>query len=118
MKTSGYHILRVGIGITFFWIGIFILKNPENWGNMITPWFQGLLPVSLKTVMIPTAILDILIGFFLLVDVFTWFFALLGALHLVVVLVTTGITFITVRDLGLLAGLIAIAMEKMVRKGS
>jgi uncharacterized membrane protein YphA (DoxX/SURF4 family) len=113
MKTSGYHILRVGLGITFFWIGILIFKDPEGWGAMIQPWALDLLPAPVKTVMLSTAAMDMVIGFFLLIDVWTWLFALVGAIHMVVVLTTTGINAITVRDIGILSGLLAVTVSKL-----
>lgn len=112
MNKSPYHILRVGVAITFIWIGVLIFKNPESWGGMILPWAANLLPVPLKTAMISTAILDIAVGFFLLIDVFTWLAAGLGALHLIIVLATTGISSITVRDIGLLGAAIALMVQK------
>lgn len=104
----GYHILRVGIAITFLWIGVLILRSPENWGAMMQPWAFELLPFSLKEAMITTAILDILVGFLLLINVRVWLASLLGSLHLASVLIVVGIDPITVRDIGLLAGTLAL----------
>lgn len=111
MNKSAYHILRVAVAITFVWIGILIFRDPESWGGMIQPWAASLLPVPLKQAMISTAILDIAIGFFLLVDVLTWLAAGLAGLHLIVVLATTGISAITVRDIGLLGAAIALLVQ-------
>ena len=108
MKTLGFHILRVGMGITFLWIGVLIFREPEAWGGLLQPWAAGILPVPIAQAMIGTAILDIVIGFLLLINVWTWVAALIGAIHLVIVLATTGINEITVRDIGLLAGVLAL----------
>lgn len=106
--SNGFHILRVGIAITFLWIGILILKEPTSWGGFIQPWAMKLLPFSLKEAMIGAAIFDIIIGFLLLIDYKTWIAAFLGSLHLVVVLMVSGINAITIRDIGLLAGALGI----------
>ena len=111
MKKSSFHILRVGLAITFLWIGILIFKNPEAWGGYLEPWAVGLLPIPLSEAMIGTAIIDIIIGALLLTDTLIWLAALAGAIHLVIVLAVSGITDITVRDIGLLAGLIAIFID-------
>src|SRR3989338_5736519 len=108
MKRVSCHLLRVGLSITFLWIGVLIFKNPESWGGYLQPWAYGLLPIPIEQAMIGTAILDIAIGALLLVDIFTWLAALVGALHLVIVLTVSGITDITVRDIGLLVGLLAL----------
>ncbi len=108
MKKSSFHIVRVGLAITFVWIGILIFKNPEAWGGSLEPWAAGLLPIPLSEAMIGTAIIDIIIGALLLTDTLAWLAAAAGAIHLVIVLAVSGITDITVRDIGLLAGLVAV----------
>jgi uncharacterized membrane protein YphA (DoxX/SURF4 family) len=108
MKNSTYHIVRVGLGITFLWIGILIFRDPIAWGGFLRPWASDLLTVPLEQAMIGTAVLDFLIGFFLIVDYFTWIAATLGAVHLVIVLTVSGIDEVTVRDIGLLAAAIAL----------
>lgn len=109
MKINGtYHILRVGLGITFLWIAVLIFRNPEFWGGFLQPWAAGILPIPLYEAMIGTAALDAVIGLLFLVDVGVWVAALVGAIHLGIVLITTGITEVTVRDIGLFTGTIAL----------
>lgn len=108
MKISAFHILRVGMAITFLWIGILIFREPEAWGGLLQPWVANLLPIPLKEAMIGTALLDVSIGTFLLIDVLTWLATLLGAFHLVIVLTVSGINAVTVRDIGLLTALLAL----------
>jgi len=105
--------LRVGLAITFLWIGVLIFKNPEAWGGFLQPWATGFLPIPLRQAMIGTAILDMAIGVLLLTDTLTWLAALVGAGHLIVVLTVSGITEITVRDIGLFAGLIAVLIDSL-----
>ena len=111
LKQAPFHILRVGLAITFLWIGILIFKDPLAWGAYLAPWAANLLPIPLEQAMIGTAILDIVIGIFLLIDVWAWLAALVGAIHLVIVLTVSGINPITVRDIGLLAGALALAVS-------
>jgi hypothetical protein len=63
--------------------------------------------------MIGTAILDITIGAFLLFDFLPWLAALVGAIHLIIVLTVSGITDITVRDIGLLVAALAIVIDSL-----
>lgn len=105
---AGFHILRVGLAITFLWIGILIFQEPEAWGGYLQPWAANLLPIPLKEAMIGAALLDITIGVFLLVDILTPLAALLGIFHLIIILAVSGINAITVRDIGLLAALLAL----------
>ena len=109
MRTSGFHILRVGVAVTFIWIGILIFKEPELWGTgFIQPWAAGFLPVPIREAMVGTAVLDMLIGVVLLVDTLTWLAAAVGSIHLIIVLTVSGINEITVRDIGLLAATLAL----------
>lgn len=108
MDKTSFQILRVGLAITFLWVGVLILRSPEGWGSMIQPWAAALLPGSLRTVMMSTAFLDIAIGILFLIDLGVWLAAFLGSIHLIVVLTTVGINEITVRDLGLLSGAVAL----------
>lgn len=109
-QATSYHLLRVGVAITFLWIGILIFRDPEAWGAYLQPWAAGLLPVPLEQMMIGTAFLNMAIGTFLLVDFLVWLAAFIGAIHLVTVLVVSGINAITVRDIGLLAAVLALAV--------
>ncbi|OGY64395.1 MAG: hypothetical protein A3I89_00390 [Candidatus Harrisonbacteria bacterium RIFCSPLOWO2_02_FULL_41_11] len=115
-----FHILRIGLGITFLWIGIMIFMEPEAWGGYLQPWAAKLLPIPVEQAMLGTAALDAIIGVLLLTNLWTWLVALAAVAHIITVLITSGITDITVRDIGLLAGAIALITEssplKVVKK--
>ena len=113
MRKASFHILRVGLAITFLWIGVLIFKNPESWGGYVAPWVIPLLPASLIQTMQATAVLDLIIGALLLTDTLTWLASFVGAVHLAIVLTVSGITDITVRDIGLLLGLVALLVDSL-----
>lgn len=113
MNKVSFHILRVSMAITFIWIGVLILRSPESWGGYLLPWAVKLLPIPIEQALISTAIMDIIIGILLLIDWKTWIAGTLGSLHLVIVLATTGISDITIRDIGLLGAMIALSMEAL-----
>ncbi len=102
MKHTTLSILRITIGITFIWIAILIFRAPEGWGSLIQPWAMNLLPLPLRQVMIDTAVLDLFIGFAFVLNRFTWLAALVSTLHLIIILITSGINDVTVRDIGLI----------------
>lgn len=103
-------ILTAALAATFIWIGILILRAPEAWGGYLQPWAVRLLPVPITQLMLATAALDILIGILLLMKKTTWIAALVGAFHILVVLLTSGITDVTVRDIGLLGAALSLFM--------
>ena len=111
MNRASFHILRIGLAVTFLWIGVLILRNPEAWGGYMRPWAAGLLPIPIAQAMTGTAILDIIIGVFLLINFLPRLTAIVGAIHLAVILIVSGITDIAVRDLGLLAGMLALMID-------
>ncbi len=113
MHKTSFHILRVGLAITFLWIGILIFKAPEAWGGFISPWALKLLPVSIEQAMIGTAFLDIIVGALLLFDTFVWVAALAATIHLIIVLAVSGINEVTVRDIAILAGATALFFDSM-----
>lgn len=102
MEKRALLILRILLAITFFYVGISILLNPEPWIGYLKPWARNLLLIDPKIAMILTGILDLIIGVLFLVNPLVWLAGLLGSLHLLVVLITSGINAITFRDLGLL----------------
>lgn len=104
-------ILRWGLAITFIWIGILILRQPEVFGGYLQPWAARMLPFPVTESLLTTGAADIVIGILLLTRRWAWLGAILGSAHLVIVLIVSGITDITVRDIGLLAGTLAIAIS-------
>lgn len=113
MNKISYTILRVGLGITFLWVGVLIFQSPEGWSNFISPWAAELIPFSLKNTMICVAIFDVLIGALLIYDFIVWIGALLAAIHMIDVLIVSGITNVTVRNIAILAGALAVFIESM-----
>lgn len=95
------------------WIGILIIKNPDAWGGYLQPWASDLLPVPIAQALLATAILDIVVGGLLLIDFLPWLAGLMGSIHLILVLTVSGITDITVRDIGLLVGTLAIVIDTL-----
>ena len=118
MRSSAYHILRVGIAITFLWIGVLILKDTQSFSALLQPWALELLTkihgenvdAILHQSMIATAILDILVGIGLLINRFVIIASGLGAIHMFMVISTTAI-LVSVRDIGLLAGCLALLVD-------
>ena len=111
MKTGSFHVLRVGMAITFLWVGILILQSPEAWAGFIKPWVADLLITTPEKTMIGTAIFDIVVGFLLLIDFWAFWTSVLAVIHLFLVLIVSGIDAITVRDIGLLAGALALVVD-------
>jgi len=113
MKRISYHISRIGLGITFLWIGVLIFRNPVGWGGYVQPWALSLLPVPLMQVMMATAIFDMTVGILLLLNLLVWIVSFVAALHVISVLVVSGITDITVRDIAILYCAVALFIDTL-----
>lgn len=100
-QKAAYHLLRVTLGITFIWVSVMIFQEPVFWSGFIDPWAASLMPLSLETMMNITAGLDLLIGLLLIADKWTWIVSLVASLHLLAIIIGSGIDTITVRDIGL-----------------
>jgi uncharacterized membrane protein YphA (DoxX/SURF4 family) len=113
MKKSSQYVLQVGLAITFIVIGVMILQAPDTWAAFIAPWAAKLIPGSVIDAMNQTAYVDIAVGVLFLIGPTVWIAALVGTIHLAIVLVTTGLSSftITIRDVGLLAATIALFLE-------
>lgn len=108
-RSVGYHFLRLGLAITFVWVGIFILRDPAGWGGFIKPWAREFLPADLVGFMRANGIFNIAVGSLLGLGIWVRLVSILAVLHLVGGLVASGIDAVTVRDIGLLGGALALA---------
>ena len=111
MTKAAFNILRVGVAVTFLWIGLLIFKDPVSWTGYIGDWAQDLMVLDAVAVMTLTGIFDMIIGLWLLLDYKVWIPASLATLHLASVIVVSGINSITVRDIGLLAASLALFFD-------
>jgi len=110
INKNGFRVLRIILGATFVWIGTMVWREPLAWGGYIQPWALNLLVGPLERVMLTTAIVDILIGLLLIFNRLTWLATAIASVHLIVILITSGINEATVRDIGILAGTVAITV--------
>ena len=111
MKFPMMILVRIGLGFTFLIIGFMISLDPNGWAILIQPWIRDLIPYSTDEMMFAIAGFDMAIGILLILGIWTWLASLLGALHIIGVLIVTGITEITIRDIGLLAAAITLSIE-------
>ena len=112
VRTS-HIILTFGLAAVFLWFGIDKFIDPNYW---ITAWvpqwilkFLSIVKVQPTEFIFLNGAFEILIGISLISGILSRFFAFLGALFILAVIVSVGLNEVTVRDIGLLGGLLAIA---------
>lgn len=101
-----YFFLRMGLGITFLWIGVDVLRHPDVW--------IGYLPESVplgltrEVALQISGFVDVVLGLALLVQVLPKLMSFVAAAHLLVIIVTSGIDAGLVRNVGLLGAALAL----------
>lgn len=119
IRKVSFTVLRIGIGLTFVWIGVLIAANPDEWTKLIEPWVLAIVPFSAWHLMLGTAVLDMLIGLFLLTGYLVPLVALIAALHLGMIILATGLDIrnvVAARGVGLLAAVLAILFDALEMK--
>lgn len=111
MKKTPLKVLRIGTAITFFGVGVFIIKDPEAWLGYIKPWALAISPFSPKTAVLLAGVFDILVSFLLFFNYAGRLAAFFASLHLIVVLLVSGVNPVTVRDIAILAGTAALFLS-------
>ncbi len=101
-----YLFLRLGLGLTFLWIGIDILRHPELWIG----YAPAKVPLGLtrETALQASGFFDVVVGLALTVPVLPKLMGALAAAHLLAIIVTQGIDAVLIRDVGLLGAALAI----------
>lgn len=106
--------LRIGLAVVYFWFGIDKFIQPEYWiGAWMPMWaqrFAQTIGMNGSDVVILIGIFEVLVATSLVTGFFMRVFATIAIVFLVAVLVVHGLDEVLVRDIGLIAGLLAIAI--------
>lgn len=105
-------VLRLGLVIVFLWFGIDKFIHPMYWLNAWTPswlgegasWFK----IESHQLIYFGGVFEVLVGLSLLVNFLSKFFSFLAIIFLIVIVTVWGVSEVTVRDFGLIGGLLAI----------
>lgn len=108
-------VLRIGLAIVFMWFGVDKFIDPAGWLFWVPERVQGALMavgMSTQNFIFLNGIFEVLVAVSLLSGYFIRIFATLALSFLVVVTAVhiTSATEIVVRDIGLIGGLLALAM--------
>ena len=110
-------ILRLGLSAVFLVFGIDKFIDWTRWSGWIAPWMQPMIEavMPLQTFLILVGIVETITGLLLLFGLYWRFAAILAAIQLVGISISVGLNEITLRDFGLLAGAVALALSKETR---
>ncbi len=111
MTAIAFLFIQYGLAFVFVWTGVLIFKDVPSWASAIEKsWAHTLAPAPAQSLMRGTAVFDIVVGVWLLTGMALPFAAIVASLHLVQVLMVTGIMSSSYRDVGLLCMSIALAL--------
>lgn len=105
-------VLRLSLAGVFLWFGIDKFFHPEYW--LMTWMPQSVLNlvdvfhISGTAVIYGLAVAELLVGISLVSNMFVEFFALLGAIFLIIIPFFYGISEVVIRDAGIIGGLLAL----------
>ncbi len=114
-KVDPWTILRIGFAIVLLWFGIHKLIDPAFWSGYAAAWATALLPISLALFFRIAGVIEILVGLAILSGKYTRIGATAACIWLVLVILnlfTNGGWDIAVRDIGLFAAALALALKK------
>lgn len=96
---TSHWLLRLGLGTTFVWIGIDMLRHPTSWIGFLPTTIPFGLSRDLALQM--NGVVDAGVGILLIINRFPRVTALVAAGHLAAILIFYGVDAVTVRDVGL-----------------
>ena len=93
-------ILRIALSLVFLYFGFQQIISPDDWIGFVPEFATGF-GLSANNLVIMNAILEISLGIFLIIGLYTRFSALILSLHLFGIAFSIGLNPLGVRDLGL-----------------
>jgi uncharacterized membrane protein YphA (DoxX/SURF4 family) len=107
-------ILRLSLAGVFLWFGIDKFFHPGYWLTAWVPNFlinsASMFHLSGNAIVYTIGVFELLVGISLVSNMFVGFFALLASIFLIIITLFYGFNEIAVRDLGLIGGLMALAL--------
>ena len=111
---SSQLALRLGLGAVFLWFGVDKFIQPQYWVDAWMPqWAQHAAQgagMSVINAIFLIGIFEVLVAISLVTGFFSRVFAAAAIVFLIVILAATGLNEIVVRDVGIIAALIALVI--------
>ena len=106
-------LLRLGLAFVFGWFGVDKFLNVDAWYGWIPFWLDF---VPETQFLYAVGVIEVILAFFLLINRYVRLAALVCAAFMIGIVVSFGINEITVRDIGLIAMALALALFPEKRK--
>lgn len=93
-------ILRVSLGLVFLYFGLSQAISPDAWGGYVPEFLTGTWLIANNWVIL-NSIIELTLGTFLIIGLYTRFASLVLSLHLFAITLSIGFSPVGVRDFGL-----------------
>ncbi|MEK6867393.1 MAG: DoxX family membrane protein [Nanoarchaeota archaeon] len=108
-------LLRTGVAVVFLIFGIDKFFHVNAWLAYIPPWAAQFIPMDLTLFMYIQGIIEVLLGFLLLIGFWSRTVSFICALHLAGIIVAVGYNEISVRDFGLFMATLALSLREQMK---
>jgi len=113
-KNLPLAILRWSLSLVFLYFGFSQVINPPSWARIV-PEFLTKSFISANNIVIMNAILELTLGIFLILGLYTKFSSLILSIHLLFITISMGFTPIGARDFGLTIATLFIFLSDLDR---
>lgn len=105
----GLAAIRIGMAGVILWFGVSQVLDPAAWTGFVPGWADAL-GMPLTMLVLANGMFEVFFGALLLAGVFTRITALVLAVHVATVAMTLGYNAVAIRDWGLAAALLGVAL--------
>ena len=111
IKNLSPIILRFGLAIVFIWFGTNQIINQAEWVYLIPQSILSITGLTASTVVLINGVFEIIMAALLACGIQIRIVAILLSLHLLMIIGDVGINAIGIRDIGLLFGMVSVALH-------
>ena len=110
MDSYSKPLLRVAMSLVFLYFGFQQITNPSEWIGFV-PEYALIFNLTASNLVVINAILELTLGFLLLIGLFTKISSLILAIHLFFIAISIGFNPLGIRDFGLAIATLAIFLN-------
>lgn len=105
------YILRLGLAAVFIWFGLSQILDQSMWVSFIPGWVVSASGLSAATIVVFNGIFEVAMALCLVFGIQVRIAATLLALHMLSIVIDVGLSPIGIRDIGILVGTVAVALN-------
>ncbi len=112
LSTYAFPLLRIALSLVFLYFGFQQITAPDVWVDFVPSFLTSTIITAANIVMV-NGVLELTLGTFLLMGLYTRISALILSLHLFGITTSIGFTPLGVRDFGLAAATLVLFLQNV-----